>query len=175
MSAYTCIVVQTRNNHLPRPKAPAQAARTSRPIDRLLDPALFKALSDPTRLRLLAALAKCGRPCAVSEIALAAQVDLSVVSRHLAALEAAGVLDSTKQGRTVSYQVRFAAVADLFRALADALCTCCPGGCCGQSQCNCGCQALSHTADIQSRSVKSNGPGRSGPHSSSSHTSRSSI
>jgi ArsR family transcriptional regulator len=120
------------------PKGPAQAAKTERPIDGLLDAEVFKALSDPTRLRLLACLAKCGRACSVGELAQCTSVDLSVVSRHLAALADAGVLESTKTGRTVSYRVRFAAVADMFRSLADALSDCCPGGCCGGG-CECGC------------------------------------
>ena len=129
-------MVQLRNR---RPAAPVQAARVQGPIDGLLDAGVFKALSDPTRLRLLACLAKCGRPCNVSEIAECTRVDLSVVSRHLAALADAGVLESCKQGRTVSYQVRFSAVAGMFRSLADALTDCCPGGCCGGS-CACGCR-----------------------------------
>ena len=132
-----------------RPRRPADAARQHRPIDGLLDPAVFKALSDPTRLRLLAALAKCGRPCGVGEIAECAGVDLSVVSRHLSALAAAGVLDCTRAGRTVSYQVRFEAVAGMFRSLAGALSECCPGGCCGNGRCGCSCATKC-------------GPGRSG-------------
>ena len=128
-----------------KPRASAGGPRR-RPIDELLQPAVFRALSDPTRLRLLAALARCGRPCTVTEIAECAGVDLSGVSRHLAALAGAGVLQGVKRGRTVSYQVRFSAVADMFRALAETLCSCCPGGCCGGA---CHCQT--------------SGPGRSGP------------
>jgi ArsR family transcriptional regulator len=94
---------------------------------------VFKALSDPTRLRLLACLAKCGRACSVGEVAECCAVDLSVVSRHLAALADAGVLDSNKEGRTVSYRVRFAGMAGLFRSLADALEECCPEACQGGS------------------------------------------
>ena len=112
-----------------RPRSPVQAAKVDRPIDGLLNPALFRALSDPTRLRLLACLAKCARPCSVGEVAECCSVDLSVVSRHLGELARAGLLESTKQGRTVSYRVRFAEVAGVFRALADALEECCPEAC----------------------------------------------
>jgi ArsR family transcriptional regulator len=129
-------MVQVRKR---RPGTPRQAARVSRPIDGLLNPDVFKALSDPTRLRLLACLAKCGRACSVGEVAGCCAVDLSVVSRHLSALEDAGVLESNKEGRSVSYRVRFAEMAGMFRSLADALEECCPeecpGGACAPGCC----------------------------------------
>ncbi len=119
-------MVQVRKR---RPSSPRQAAKVSRPIDGLLDPEVFKALSDPTRLRLLACLAKCGRACSVGEVAECCAVDLSVVSRHLSALADAGVVESSKEGRSVSYRVRFAEMAGMFRSLADALEECGPEGC----------------------------------------------
>jgi ArsR family transcriptional regulator len=134
--SYACIIVQIRKR---RPRTPLEAARLSRPIDGLLDAEVFRALSDPTRLRMLACLAKCGRPCGVSEVAECCSVDLSVVSRHLSALADAGVLESAKEGRTVSYRVKFAEMAGMFRSLADALEDCCPeecgGGSCGPGCC----------------------------------------
>ncbi|MBL8766033.1 MAG: winged helix-turn-helix transcriptional regulator, partial [Planctomycetes bacterium] len=75
-------------------------------------------------------LAKCGRPCSVSEIAECCSVDLSVVSRHLALLARAGVLEATKSGRNVSYAVQFGHVAAHLRALADAIDSCCPQSSC---------------------------------------------
>jgi ArsR family transcriptional regulator len=105
-------------------------------LDSHLNPELFKALGDPTRLRLLSCLAKCGRPCTVGEVAECCSVDLSVVSRHLAHLADAEVLTATKKGRTVSYQVRFGDLAGALRSLADAIDACCPGTC-GPS-CECG-------------------------------------
>ena len=62
------------------PATPRLAARSRGPIDARLDPALFKALSDPTRLKLLACVAKCARACSVGEVALCCHVDLSTVS-----------------------------------------------------------------------------------------------
>jgi ArsR family transcriptional regulator len=85
-------------------------------------------LADPTRLFLVACLAKCGRECSVSEIAECCAVDGSVVSRHLSLLARAGVLESRKVGRTVYYQMRYAAVCRALRDLADALEQCCPAG-----------------------------------------------
>lgn len=122
-----------------RPKTPKQAARRNSPLDSLLNAEMFKALGDPTRLQLLSCLAKCGRPCGVSEVAQCCNVDLSVVSRHLALLEDAGILTATKKGRSVSYQVRFADLAGSLRALADAIDSCCPANC--GPDCTCGCQS----------------------------------
>jgi ArsR family transcriptional regulator len=116
------------------PATPRQAASRRETIDDRLDPSVFKALSDPTRASLFACIAKCGRPCTVSEVAECCSVDLSVVSRHLTALAQAGLLEATKEGRTVSYAVRFADVASSLRSLADALDQCCvrgEGGRCG--------------------------------------------
>lgn len=112
-----------------RPISPKQALARRRPVDGLLDADLFKALGDPTRLRLFACLIKCARACTVSEIAECCSVDFSVVSRHLQLLERSGVLESTRTGRTVSYSVRGDELAAIFKGLADAMSAC--GGCCG--------------------------------------------
>jgi DNA-binding transcriptional ArsR family regulator len=112
--------------------SPRQAAACCRPVDGLLDPGFFKALGDPTRVRILACLIKCGRACTVGEIGECCSVDLSVVSRHLQALARAGVLEPTRSGRSVSYAVRSAELSGTLRKLADAIEQC--GGdpaCCG--------------------------------------------
>jgi ArsR family transcriptional regulator len=95
-------------------------------LDELLDPALFKAFSDPTRVSLLACIAKCGRGCSVGEVAECCSVDVSVVSRHLSLLARSGVLEAKKEGRTVFYRVRYAELCRSLRSLADALQECCP-------------------------------------------------
>jgi len=82
---------------------------------------LFRALGDPTRVRLLDLLAERCRACSVSELAACLDVDLSVVSRHLALLRAAGVLRATKTGRNVLYEIQFDAVAEILRGIADTL------------------------------------------------------
>lgn len=103
------------------PKSPRQAAACCRPVDGLLEPELFKALSDPTRLRLVACLIKCPRACSVSEIAECCSVDLSVVSRHLQVLARAGLLEWSKSGRVVSYRMRTPELSRRLRELADAI------------------------------------------------------
>ncbi|MFM1823281.1 MAG: HTH-type transcriptional repressor SmtB [Planctomycetota bacterium] len=108
------------------PATPRAAAACRRPVDGLLDPALFKALGDPTRVRLLACLMKCGRACLVGEVAECCAVDLSVVSRHLQALARAGVVDSAREGRMVAYRVRYGELATRLRELAAAIEACAP-------------------------------------------------
>ena len=113
---------------------PRQARRRRSPLDGLIDPELFKAFSDPTRASLLTCLAKCRRACTVGEIAECCAVDMSVVSRHLATLARAGVVHATRQGRTVSYEVRYDELCRKLRSIADAIEACCPDGrprCCG--------------------------------------------
>ena len=120
-----------------RPETPSQAAACCGPIDQLLDPALFKALCDPTRAGLVACIAKCGRACSVTEVAACCAVDTSVVSRHLATLEKAGVLISEREGRVVRYAVRYADLSSTLRSLADAIDACRPSGSCEGGECGC--------------------------------------
>ena len=131
---YTCTMTQVTKY---RPSTPKQAAKRVTPLDKAFNCDLFKALSDPTRVRLIACLAKCGRMCSVTEVAECCSVDFSVVSRHLAMLADAGVLESRKDGRTMYYQVQYERVSDSLRELADALENCCPDGSCCKGECNC--------------------------------------
>lgn len=94
----------------------------------LLDARLFRALSDPTRLQILLRLTQCTGPCSVTDAARCCRVDLSVVSRHLAMLHDAGILDAEKEGRSMQYTVRYGALSRALRALADAIDACCPEG-----------------------------------------------
>jgi ArsR family transcriptional regulator len=109
-----------------RPATPRHAAACCGPLDARLEPELFGALADPTRARLIACIAKCGRACSVGEVAECCSVDLSVVSRHLARLARAGVLEAAREGRSVRYIVRYARVCEALRGLADSLEECCP-------------------------------------------------
>jgi len=91
----------------------------------LFEPRFFKALSDPNRITLLVQLAQCCTPCTVSQIAECCPVNISVVSRHLALLRDAGILEARKQGKEVYYSVRYSVLAGTLRAIADAVDTCC--------------------------------------------------
>jgi len=103
------------------PGTPRQAARRRARLDRLLDPELFKALSDPTRGKLLACAIKCGRPCSVTELAACCSIDFSMVARHLAALSRAGLLEAEKRGRSVYYTARSGELSQHLRELGDAI------------------------------------------------------
>lgn len=74
----------------------------------------------------MAWVAKCGRPCTVSEIAVCCAVDLAMVSCHLQLLSRAGILQYSKVGREVSYAVEYGQLCRAFRGLADAIEQCCP-------------------------------------------------
>jgi len=95
-------------------------------LEALINPGLFKALGDPNRAALIAGIGRMGRPTTVSEAASCCPVDLSVVSRHLAVLRRAGVVESAKSGREVRYILSPTTLAATLRSLADALEACCP-------------------------------------------------
>jgi len=61
---------------------------------------LFYALSDPTRRRLLTALA--GRPARVTDLARPFRMSLPAVSKHLKVLERAGLVSRSVRGRVHS-------------------------------------------------------------------------
>jgi DNA-binding transcriptional ArsR family regulator len=73
------------------------------PLDEGTD-AVFGALSDPTRRRLLSAVAQ--RP-EVTATELAAELPISrqAVVKHLSALAEAGLLDRARSGREVHYRI----------------------------------------------------------------------
>ncbi|MDJ0766719.1 MAG: metalloregulator ArsR/SmtB family transcription factor [Myxococcota bacterium] len=97
-----------------------------------LSPDLFKALSDPNRVTMLARIAEEKREQTVTEIAGCCPVDMSVVSRHLRILRDAGILSAQKRGKEVYYSVRVDDFVRLLRNLADALEACCPSNPSGQ-------------------------------------------
>jgi ArsR family transcriptional regulator len=105
---------------------PRGSRRCCQRLDQSLSPAFFRALADPTRLALLVRLAGCRRPTTVSELAECCPVDISVVSRHLATLREAGLVEAEKQGKQVRYTVRYDLVTEVLRAVADAVEACCP-------------------------------------------------
>jgi DNA-binding transcriptional ArsR family regulator len=92
----------------------------------VLTPDLFKALCDRTRLSILIRLAECCGEMTVSEVASCCPINISVVSRHLATLRDAGILEAVRRGKEVHYSVRAAALAKTLRDIADAVERCCP-------------------------------------------------
>lgn len=87
--------------------------------------ACFAALAQETRLKLMRLLATKGASgMAAGEIAAVLQQAPSTLSFHLSALEQAGLVQSTRQGRNVIYAVRFAGLRALLSFLTE---TCCHG------------------------------------------------
>jgi len=76
----------------------------------------FKALADPTRVRLLNLLLRNTELCVCD---LQANFDLSqpTISHHLGILRKSGLVDSETRGRWAFYRVRNEAVDELSRAL----------------------------------------------------------
>lgn len=80
--------------------------------------AVFKALADPTRRRVLELLR--ARPMSAGD--LADQFDLSkpTMSAHFAVLREAGLVGMHKQGKTVIYQLRLSVLEEALLGFAGA-------------------------------------------------------
>ena len=93
-------------------------------LEEQLDPEFFRAFCDPARIALVAHLAASCRPMTVTEASTCCGIHISGVSRHLAVLRRAGVLNAHKNGREVYYELDTASLAGNLRSIADALETC---------------------------------------------------
>ncbi|MBM3316720.1 MAG: winged helix-turn-helix transcriptional regulator [Candidatus Eisenbacteria bacterium] len=74
--------------------------------------AVIKALGHPTRLLLVEALAR--RERCVAELTGMAEADMSTVSKHLAILREAGIVDGARRGAQVYYSLRVPCILDFF-------------------------------------------------------------
>ena len=76
--------------------------------------ALFKVLAEPARLQILSLLAAggCG-PASVNELTDLIGLSQPTVSHHLKKLTEAGLLERTREGRTVTHRVRPELFAEL--------------------------------------------------------------
>ena len=72
---------------------------------------IIKALAHPTRLFLVDQLRELGEKC-VCELTEMVGTDTSTVSRHLAVLKGAGILEDEKRGSMVYYRLRVKCVID---------------------------------------------------------------
>ena len=78
-------------------------------IDKIAD--VFKALSDPTRLRIVKLLGECGTgvceggPLCVNALAQRLGVTQSAVSQHLRILKQAGLVQGLRQGNFMHYSL----------------------------------------------------------------------
>lgn len=84
--------------------------------------AVFKALSDPVRLRLLSVIAShTGQEACVCDISDGFDVSQPTISHHLRVLREAGLLSSERRGSWVYYRVEPAALHQLSALLDIAL------------------------------------------------------
>lgn len=91
----------------------------------------FAALGQATRLELLRALLDAGpNGLAAGDVAMRLGVPPSTLSFHLRALDQAGLIAATRQGRSLIYAVQLARLRALLAFLADA--------CCGGDPARCG-------------------------------------
>ena len=71
---------------------------------------VFKALSDPTRRRILQLLRE--QPMSAGELADHFNVSKPAMSAHFAVLREAGLIDSQKQGKSVIYELQMSVLED---------------------------------------------------------------
>ena len=92
----------------------------------------FKALSDPTRVKILALLKAKGRSCCAliaqnepglcaCDIEEAVKLSQAAVSHHMGLLRRAGFVEAEKRGRWIYYRRNDAALARLADAVAKAV------------------------------------------------------
>jgi DNA-binding transcriptional ArsR family regulator len=81
---------------------------------------VIKALAHPTRLAVVDELADKGER-SVSELAEWVAGEMSTVSRHLAVLKNAGILDDERRGNTVYYRLRVPCIVNFFGCVESVL------------------------------------------------------
>ena len=77
---------------------------------------VLKALAHPTRLKLVDELADHDEVC-VCDLTEVVGSDMSTVSRHLAQLKNAGIVESEKHGQMVFYRLRVKCLTSLFSCI----------------------------------------------------------
>lgn len=79
---------------------------------------VFKALSDPTRRRVLELLKKC--PMSAGELADGFDVSKPTMSAHFAVLREAGLITSEKLGKSVVYELQMSVLEDALLSFTQA-------------------------------------------------------
>lgn len=82
--------------------------------------AIIKAMAHPTRLFIVDELAKSGERC-VCELTEMVGADMSTVSKHLAQLKAAGIVEDDKRGSQVYYRLRVKCILSFFQCVESVL------------------------------------------------------
>jgi DNA-binding transcriptional ArsR family regulator len=80
---------------------------------------VFKALSDPTRRRVLQLLRE--RPMSAGELSDHFTVSKPTMSAHFAVLQEAGLIDAEKSGRTITYRLVMSVLEEALLGFAHSL------------------------------------------------------
>ena len=80
---------------------------------------VFKALSDPTRRKVLLLLRQ--RPMTAGELSEHFAVSRPTMSAHFSVLREAGLIDARKQGTTITYRLRLSVIEDALLGFSHAL------------------------------------------------------
>lgn len=78
---------------------------------------VFKALADPTRRQVLALLR--ARPMSAGDLADHFQVSKPTMSAHFAVLREAGLIDASKHGKSIIYQLKMSVLEEALMGLAQ--------------------------------------------------------
>jgi len=81
--------------------------------------AVFKALSDETRLRILRSLMRCDRPLCECELVPSSGLSQSTISYHLKVLREAGLIEVERRGVWGYYRANPRGLLGLMRDLAE--------------------------------------------------------
>lgn len=78
---------------------------------------VFKALADPTRRQVLALLR--ARPMSAGELAGHFQVSKPTMSAHFAVLRESGLIDASKNGKSIIYRLKMSVLEEALMGLAQ--------------------------------------------------------
>ena len=77
---------------------------------------IVKAMAHPTRMFIVDELSRTAERC-VCELTEMIGADISTVSKHLAILKNAGIIDDDKRGNQVFYRLKVPCIVDFFRCV----------------------------------------------------------
>ena len=115
------MMAQMSPKHLPMCSPSPAVRRPKGVVARRKSVKLFRALSDPTRLEVLALIASCDEPVCVCDIVACFDVSQPTISHHLKALRDARLVTATRRGTWSYYTVDTRGVEALRAALNSVL------------------------------------------------------
>jgi DNA-binding transcriptional ArsR family regulator len=78
---------------------------------------VFRALADPTRRRVLALLRE--KPMSAGDLAEQFDVSKPTMSAHFTVLREAGLIDATRHGKSIVYQLKMSVLEEALMGLAQ--------------------------------------------------------